>query len=35
MTYRIVNPHELMIETESVVPCSEVSVARSRIAQVS
>ena len=24
VTYRIVNPHELMIETDSVVPCSEV-----------
>jgi len=23
VTYRVVNPHELMIETESVVPCSE------------
>ncbi len=25
VTYRIANPHELMIETDSVVPCTEVS----------
>ncbi len=27
--YRIVNPHELMIETESAVPCSKVSAGKS------
>jgi hypothetical protein len=26
LTYRIVNPHELVIETDSVVPCTEVGV---------
>ena len=26
VTYRVVNPHELMIETDSAVPCSQVSV---------
>jgi hypothetical protein len=30
VTYRIVNPHELMIETDSAVPCSDISVGEER-----